>query len=300
MALNTTMFAVQGTNNNEIVAFQSVIIPLNSITSINLNDSRTNQIAPQFIINASPVNLYDSNSHFISQTFVPSHVISYKSTPVQNMQIRPKPIQIPKQIKKKPKDHKNQRKKFSPEEDEKLKELVEKMGSKKWETIAKEMPGRTGRQCRDRYKNYLIPGFFNGQWSREEDELLFKKYIEFGSQWSKITQFFSNRSSNALKNRWNYFVSRNLKFDTNYETNQSIVKYNDDNLSSYDNYSNNESNDDSDDSNQNNDGVCYEGIINYPGISNPYLDGFDFYENENTTQNDDFNYKDDVFNLNID
>lgn len=43
------------------------------------------------------------------------------------------------------------RKKFSPEEDEQLKKLVEKMGSKKWGNIAKFMPGRTGRQCRDRY-----------------------------------------------------------------------------------------------------------------------------------------------------
>ena len=102
----------------------------------------------------------------------------------------------------------SQRRKFTPEEDERLCKIVEKYGAQKWDSIAKEMPGRTGRQCRDRYKNYLIPGFFNGQWSTEEDLLLREKFKEYGSQWSKMMKFFNKRSANALKNRWNYFVSR--------------------------------------------------------------------------------------------
>ena len=76
------------------------------------------------------------------------------------------------------------------------------------------MPGRSGRQCRDRYKNYLAQGFFNGEWTKEEDELLFKKFVEFGTHWSKIATFFKNRNANSLKNRWNYFLSKNLKKDS--------------------------------------------------------------------------------------
>lgn len=102
----------------------------------------------------------------------------------------------------------NSRKKFSPEEDKALQELVEQYGAKNWDKIAELMPGRTGRQCRDRYRNYLIPGFFNGQWSQEEDNLLRQKYLEFGSHWAKMTPFFNGRSANSLKNRWNYFVCR--------------------------------------------------------------------------------------------
>lgn len=104
--------------------------------------------------------------------------------------------------------HVQQRKKFTPEEDEKLKQLVGLFGSKKWESIASQMPGRTGRQCRDRYKNYLVPGYFNGQWTQEEDDLLKEKYLNMGPQWSKMTAFFDGRSANSLKNRWNYFVCR--------------------------------------------------------------------------------------------
>ena len=101
------------------------------------------------------------------------------------------------------------RRKFSNEEDEQLKKLVATYGAKNWDKIAELIPGRTGRQCRDRYRNYLIPGFFNGQWTQEEDDLLREKFQEIGPKWAKMALFFHGRSANALKNRWNYFVCRN-------------------------------------------------------------------------------------------
>lgn len=42
-------------------------------------------------------------------------------------------------------------KKWTPEEDAKMKELVKIHGLKKWCTIAESLPGRTGKQCRERY-----------------------------------------------------------------------------------------------------------------------------------------------------
>lgn len=99
-------------------------------------------------------------------------------------------------------------KKFSDIEDQRLRELVGQFGPRKWKSIALFMPGRTGRQCRDRYSNYLCPGYFNGEWTREEDKLLAEKYDEFGTQWSKIAFFFEGRTPNSIKNRWNYCVSK--------------------------------------------------------------------------------------------
>lgn len=110
------------------------------------------------------------------------------------------------------------RRKFTQEEDAKLCQLVNQYGAKKWDQIAKMMPGRTGRQCRDRYRNYLIPGFFNGQWSQEEDELLHEKFNQMGRQWARMMQFFPGRSANSLKNRWNYFVCRLNQEKKNDET----------------------------------------------------------------------------------
>lgn len=195
----------------------------------------------------------------VPPNFIP-HVYNYgkQLKPYSHRSMTPKANQKKKlKNNEKPKESKTPRRKFSPEEDEKLKELVEKMGSKKWELIAKEMPGRTGRQCRDRYQNYLIPGFFNGQWSKEEDDLLQRKYMEYGSQWSKMKVFFSNRSANALKNRWNYFVSRNLcsqpseqqveiTINSNVETSETL----------------NEMNVEEDKTDGKND-ILYESIINY-------------------------------------
>lgn len=160
--------------------------------------------------------------------------------------------------KKKKKCH---RKKFSPEEDEKLKELVLKMSKNKWDDIAKEMPGRNGRQCRDRYKNYLMPGYFNGEWTIEEDDVLQKKYLEYGPQWSKITQFFQNRSANAVKNRWNYYISKHLN-DKLKDVN--IISH----VESTDSNDSNDSNDDSfEDDKQNEDffnNDSYDELCDYP------------------------------------
>ncbi|OHT12440.1 hypothetical protein TRFO_17712 [Tritrichomonas foetus] len=103
---------------------------------------------------------------------------------------------------------KKPRKKFTDEEDKILIELVHEIGSKKWKAISKAMYGRTPRQCHDRYCNYLVPGYFNGQWTCEEDDKLYFKYHQYGPRWSYFTQFFACRSAIALKNRWNYFVSK--------------------------------------------------------------------------------------------
>ena len=112
-------------------------------------------------------------------------------------------------IKSENENTKTTRKKFSHEEDEQLKMLVNTMGCRKWDNIAKFMSGRTGRQCRDRYQNYLSPGYSSEKWTEEEDELLLCKYQEIGSKWSKMVVFFKKRNANALKNRWYYYLSKN-------------------------------------------------------------------------------------------
>lgn len=173
------------------------------------------------------------------------------------------------------KKEKCQRKKFSSEEDEQLRDLVEQMGSRKWDQIAKQMPGRTGRQCRDRYQNYLIPGFFNGQWSRQEDNLLMQKYMEFGPQWSKMKPFFSNRSANSLKNRWNYFVSKHIHDIGISNIGNTVIN------NPFNCYSQNDIIDADDKSD-----IIYENVINYPS-------SIDFIDFDLVDGNDDFQNKDD-------
>lgn len=102
------------------------------------------------------------------------------------------------------------KKKFSYEEDQRLLCLVNEYGAKKWRRIAEMMPGRTAKQCRDRYCDYLNPEYFNGQWTKEEDEILCQKYKELGPRWTQIALFLRNRSANSIRNRWSYGVSKQM------------------------------------------------------------------------------------------
>lgn len=103
---------------------------------------------------------------------------------------------------------KNTRILFTKEEDDMIKKLVEQFGTHHWNLIANCMERRTAKQCRDRYLNYLIPGCFQGEWSKEEDSLLLKLFNEIGPKWSVIQKYFPKRGPNNIKNRWNYFISK--------------------------------------------------------------------------------------------
>ncbi|OHS93757.1 hypothetical protein TRFO_11541 [Tritrichomonas foetus] len=75
-----------------------------------------------------------------------------------------------------------------------------------WNQIASHINGRTARQCRERYRNYLYPNLNNSPWSKEEDNLLEEKFVEIGPRWSSIARFFINRSEVNVKNR-HYLLS---------------------------------------------------------------------------------------------
>ena len=102
------------------------------------------------------------------------------------------------------------RTKFTPNEDEKLKALVNRYGIKAWPTIAEFMEGKNVRQCRERYYNYLQPHLVNGEWTPEDEQLLKAKIEEYGHKWAKITTFFRGRSEINVKNHWK-MMSRKME-----------------------------------------------------------------------------------------
>jgi hypothetical protein len=97
---------------------------------------------------------------------------------------------------------------FTTNEDLKLTELA-KVYPQGWSVIAQFMPGRTARQCRERYRSYLNPSVNHSAWSEEEDQLLIKLVREQGRKWSDFAKYFNGRSCNALKNRYNVHLVRN-------------------------------------------------------------------------------------------
>ena len=100
---------------------------------------------------------------------------------------------------------------FSQSEDQKLQQLVEKFGQNDWGLIARKMGDRTPRQCRDRWKEYLSPTLLSTAWTPEEDELLRKKYEQYGAKWSLISNMIRGRSETSVKNRWRLLERRAIQ-----------------------------------------------------------------------------------------
>lgn len=97
----------------------------------------------------------------------------------------------------------NRRIRWTPEEDEDLKKLVETHGEGTWDALATMMTTqRTGRQLRARWKNKLDPRLERRQWTAEEDRLLLRGKDEAGLSWSALTHQFHGRCDNDLKNRY--------------------------------------------------------------------------------------------------
>ncbi|KAI5413289.1 transcription factor RAX2 [Lathyrus oleraceus] len=101
---------------------------------------------------------------------------------------------------------------WSPEEDSKLKEYIEKNGTGgNWISLPQKAGlRRCGKSCRLRWLNYLRPNIKHGEFSDEEDRIICTLYANIGSRWSIIAAQLPGRTDNDIKNYWNTKLKKKL------------------------------------------------------------------------------------------
>ncbi|KAJ4730789.1 Transcription factor RAX2 [Rhynchospora pubera] len=101
---------------------------------------------------------------------------------------------------------------WSPEEDAKLKDFIEKYGTGgNWIALPQKAGlKRCGKSCRLRWLNYLRPNIKHGEFTEEEDRIICSLYATIGSRWSIIASQLQGRTDNDIKNYWNTKLKKKL------------------------------------------------------------------------------------------
>jgi hypothetical protein len=106
-------------------------------------------------------------------------------------------------------DHANGLKgKWTEDEDSKLKDSVQRHGGKDWDAISALIPGRTEKQCQNRWHNALVlktvlPTERRGKWAKDEDIKLKDAVQTYGgNNWVAIAVLVPGRTKKQCYDRW--------------------------------------------------------------------------------------------------
>lgn len=100
---------------------------------------------------------------------------------------------------------------WSPEEDLKLINFIQKHGHENWRALPKQAGlMRCGKSCRLRWINYLRLDVKRGNFTKEEEETIIRLHEALGNKWSKIASHLPGRTDNEIKNVWNTHLKKRL------------------------------------------------------------------------------------------
>eukprot|EP00182_Erythrolobus_australicus_P006261 CAMPEP_0185829420 /NCGR_PEP_ID=MMETSP1353-20130828/239_1 /TAXON_ID=1077150 /ORGANISM="Erythrolobus australicus, Strain CCMP3124" /LENGTH=201 /DNA_ID=CAMNT_0028527209 /DNA_START=154 /DNA_END=759 /DNA_ORIENTATION=- len=97
----------------------------------------------------------------------------------------------------------NRKRLWSAEEDQLLRDLVEKHGAKHWGMLSQYFTSRSEMQLRARWAHTLSNLNSKRPFSPAEDAYILAAHAQHGNAWSKIASGMNDRLGNRVKNRYN-------------------------------------------------------------------------------------------------
>ncbi|KAL6591312.1 hypothetical protein ACP70R_049815 [Stipagrostis hirtigluma subsp. patula] len=93
---------------------------------------------------------------------------------------------------------------WTAEEDARLERLAKENGFGHWHRVARRMPGRSPRLCRDRWRHRLARDVYHRPFTARDDDELRRLVGRFGGRgrWKDIGRAVYGRTSRVMKRRW--------------------------------------------------------------------------------------------------
>uniref|UniRef100_A0A667ZWV9 V-myb avian myeloblastosis viral oncogene homolog-like 2b n=1 Tax=Myripristis murdjan TaxID=586833 RepID=A0A667ZWV9_9TELE len=102
--------------------------------------------------------------------------------------------------------------KWTQEEDDSLKALVQEVGPNDWKYIASFIPNHTEHQCQHRWFKVLDPDLVKGPWTKEEDEKVIELVNLYGNkQWAMVAKHLKGRLGKQCRERWHNHLNPDVK-----------------------------------------------------------------------------------------